>query len=465
MNIITGHGSMDLDCIGSMVLARYLYPGYRLVRSHLAHPVARNLMNMYEQSLDFLDAGDIKGQDVGHVVVVDARSADRISEVARAVDLSAIRVDVWDHHPSDGNDIPGAIVREGHYGANTTQLGLELMRSGIRVSSEDATMALAGIYADTGNFTHKTVREEDFTVASFLLSCGADLRLVKDFLAPLRERHQLIMFHEVLGALTSTKVRGHLVHSCFITLDDDSSGLGAVVEQAFEVERCELILGFFHFARKAKTLVIGRNTNRDIHLGELMSVFGGGGHAQAASATIKGQDGQAIMDKVMSYLQEALAPAPTAADIMSTHLCSIGPESAVIEASMAMEAAWHTGLPVVNPKMAVLGMITMRDVMRARKAGQMHVPVSTFMSKTLISANPEANIRELDDLMFEQDIGHLPIVQEGRIIGMVTRGDILDYKRDQNRRKREIITQLEPESPPSMYRVHNDPAMVMLPLE
>lgn len=465
MDIIVGHGSMDLDCIGSMVLARYLYPGYRLVRSHLAHPVARNLMNMYEQSLGFLDAGDLKGQDIGHVVVVDARTPDRISEIARAVDLSKVRVDIWDHHPSDGKDIPGASVREGRYGANTTQLGLELMRSGIRVSHEDATMALTGIYADTGNFTHRAVTEEDFAVASFLLSCGADLRLVKDFLAPLRERHQLALFHEVLKALESRKVRGHLVHSCRLSLDDDSSGLGAVVEQVFEVERCELILGFFHFGRKGKTLVIGRNANPDIHLGELMAAFGGGGHAQAASATVKGQDGHSIMDKVMDYLEDALAPAPSAGDIMSRQLCSVGPDERVLDASMAMESAWHTGLPVVNPEGAVLGMITMRDVMRARKAGQMHVPVSTFMSRTLVSASPAASVRELDDLMFERDIGHLPIVDGGRIVGMVTRGDILDYKRDQKRRKNAIMAELKPEPPPAQSRLRYDEALITLPLE
>ena len=54
MKIIVGHGNMDLDCVASMVLAKYLYPDHVPIRSHLVHPVARKLMNLYEDRLGFM---------------------------------------------------------------------------------------------------------------------------------------------------------------------------------------------------------------------------------------------------------------------------------------------------------------------------------------------------------------------------------------------------------------------------
>ncbi|HRY79450.1 MAG TPA: hypothetical protein P5313_03435, partial [Spirochaetia bacterium] len=81
MKIIVGHSNMDLDCIGSLVLAQYLFPDHVPLRSHLMQPAARNLMNLYADRLDFPGIKDIKGEKVERVVVVDARSEDRIAEV------------------------------------------------------------------------------------------------------------------------------------------------------------------------------------------------------------------------------------------------------------------------------------------------------------------------------------------------------------------------------------------------
>ena len=55
MKIIVGHSNMDLDCIGSIVLARYIFPDYQPVKSRLIHPVAKNLQNMYKKSPGFLE--------------------------------------------------------------------------------------------------------------------------------------------------------------------------------------------------------------------------------------------------------------------------------------------------------------------------------------------------------------------------------------------------------------------------
>lgn len=174
MNIIIGHGNMDLDCIGSIVLARYLFPDHVPVKSYLVHPVARNLMNMYEDRLGFATSADLKGQLIGHAVVVDTGQMGRIEEYLRGVqNPESIVYEVFDHHPAELRDIRATVMHERLFGANTTQLGLELIRQGVFVEPPDATIALTAIYADTGNFTHPNVAREDFEVAAFLLSQGA----------------------------------------------------------------------------------------------------------------------------------------------------------------------------------------------------------------------------------------------------------------------------------------------------
>lgn len=442
MKILVGHSNMDLDCIGSIVLARYLFPDHVPVRSHLIHPMARNLLNLYEDRLAFSTAADLKGAKIERVVVVDTRSADRVAEYFKNADVSEAEYEIFDHHPSDGRDIPGAIVRDGAFGANTTQLGLALMERDIRVAPEDATIALAGIYADTGNFTHSNVSREDFLVSAYLLQHGASLALVKDFLVPLKEKHQLVLFHDVLAKLESRSIRGHRVQTCYLELEEDALGIGAVVERVFEVENGEILFGFFYFKPKGKLLIIARNKNSEVSLNELLADFGGGGHRQAASATVKTAEGREFVERMIGYLETMLAPAATAREIMTETVVAVRPDMRLLDAAFALEEASHTGAPVCDAEGRLVGFLTLRDIMHGRKADAMHAPVSAYMARKLVSAGPEATVDEIDELLFENNIGHLPIVEGGRLVGIVTRADYLDYRRGDRKRRERLAAEV-----------------------
>jgi tRNA nucleotidyltransferase (CCA-adding enzyme) len=434
MKIIVGHSNMDLDCIGSIILARYLYPDHVAVRSSLVHPAARNLMNLYGERLRLAGPAELKGKKIERMVVVDARSLDRVAEYFRDKPLPA-EIEVYDHHPPAGDDIPGAAVHERPFGANTTLLGLELMARGAAIAPEDATIALAGLYADTGNFTHPNVCREDFDVAAYLLAQGASLKLVKDLIVPLKERQQFVMFHEVLNRLERRSIRGHVVNTCYLELEEDAQGLGAVIERVFEVENCDIIFGFFFFKPKSKMLIIARNSAEDVNLSEILADFGGGGHRQAASATVRAEAGPELVARLLEYLEAALEPAATARDIMTGDVFTLPPDASLLAGSMFLERVNHTGAPVVGPDGRLAGILTLRDIMTGRRAGQMHVPVRNFMTKKLVTAAPETTVREIDELFFENGIGHLPVVEDDALVGIVTRSDLLDFKRDSRRRK------------------------------
>ena len=276
MRIIVGHTNMDLDCLGSLALARVLFPGYRLVRSRLIHPVARTLYNLYADHLDMASTEELSGESVEAMVVVDTRSRGRIKEY-----LAMIRqmppVEVWDHHPEDSSDIEGAVIREGRVGANTTLLASEAMRRGCTLRPEDATIALTGIFADTGNFTHENVRSADFEAAAWLVAQGASLPLVKSFLRTLKEESQVTLFHELLNRLSYQTVHGHLVLTVYQEMERQVGGLAAVVEKVFDVESPDALFAVFAFTRDNETLIIARSQAPGVDVCRLLGAFGGGG--------------------------------------------------------------------------------------------------------------------------------------------------------------------------------------------
>ncbi|MFP4443041.1 MAG: DHH family phosphoesterase, partial [Spirochaetia bacterium] len=276
MKLILGHTNMDMDCLGSMVLAKKLFPDHVLVKSRLIHPVAANLYNLYENKLDFLASKELENEQIEELVVVDTRSYSRIKEYFDFIRDFNGPVKVFDHHISDSSDIPGAAVHQEDFGANTTLLTLEIMKNNISLTPDEATIALAGIYADTGNFLHENVKPEDFQAAAFLRESGAVMSLINFFLKTMREEYQITLFHHILNRLIIKKIHGHTIIMSHIRLDRQEKGLAEIVEKVFEVESCDALFVLFSLAKEKKELLIARSRKETVNLHSLLSPLGGG---------------------------------------------------------------------------------------------------------------------------------------------------------------------------------------------
>ena len=427
--VIVGHTNMDLDCFGSIALARHLFPGYLTIQSRHVHPVARNLVTMYRDHLGLIPSKELRGQSVEHLVVLDTRSGDRVKEYLDLIDGDPGRIDVFDHHPSDSRDIPNATFHDSVLGSNTTFLGTLLMEKGVKITPDDATIALTGIFADTGNFTHANVTAEDFEVAAYLLASGASIRLVKTFLSPLREKVQITRFHEVLSDLVHRDIRGHSVLLSYTEMEGPSQGLSAVVEKIFEVENPDAYFAVFAFKHNQSVVIISRNQKDNIELDRIMAAFGGGGHQKAASATMKKVEGEEVFEKLLDFLESSLRPAITAGDLMTRDVTVIAQDTSLLDAAIFLEEINHTGCPVVDGAGELVGFITLRDIMKGRKAGQMHAPVKGYMTRKVISTGPGTTFREMEEILLTNNIGHLPILEDGKLVGIITRTDYLAFRR------------------------------------
>ena len=427
MNIIIGHTNMDLDSIGSLVLARYMYRDHVPVRSHLIQPVARHLYNLYEHHLKFASARDLQEAQVEQIVVVDTRTRSRIREYLEYLpDFSGALV-VYDHHPGNSSDLENAVIHDGDCGANTSLLGLELIKRDIRVSPEDATLALIGIYADTGRFTYTSVRSVDFEVAAYLLDRGASLEVLERFLRSMRDERQLNQFHRMLNSLVHRDIKGHAVLFCYLQLEKQVQGLAAVAEKVFEVENADALFAIFGFEKQNRSLIVARSRKQNIDMNRLLEPFGGGGHPQAASAVLRDQCGEYVLGTLEAYLDEVLAPAVTADGIMCREVQVIDKDWRLVEASMFLERVNHTSAPVVDREGRPVGYMTLRDIMKGRKANQMHAPVRAYMARKLIACRRDTTVREIERLMFKHNIGHVPVTGSDGLEGIVSRTDLLRF--------------------------------------
>jgi tRNA nucleotidyltransferase (CCA-adding enzyme) len=425
MDIAFGHTNMDFDCFGSLILIKRLFPGYRLVRSTRIHPAAQIMYDFYKDYFEFLSTKDLAGETIDNVIIVDTCTVARVSEYFSNIQNSSPAIRIFDHHHTEECDISGAQVEKARFGANVSLLGKMAMKKGIKLESEEATIALAAIYADTGRFIYESVTRDDYEVAAWLLDMGASLRLVKSFLETVREDKQIAVLNQLRPEAHS--IQGNVILLSYHELEDNVSGLAAVVEKIMDVQSPDAYFAVFFIPRDETVLLIARSQKKIIDLQALLSVYGGGGHQLAASAKITGVNGQKFFEEFRQFLNSALEPAVVVNEIMTKNVFTIHETTSLMEASMFLERVDLTACPVVDKEGNVSGFVSLRDIMKGRKHGKMQAPVKAYMSAPVISAGSKVTLREIERIFYKNKIGHIPILEDGKLLGIVTRWDYLQF--------------------------------------
>jgi CBS domain-containing protein len=105
---------------------------------------------------------------------------------------------------------------------------------------------------------------------------------------------------------------------------------------------------------------------------------------------------------------------------------TIGPEASVLQAALVMNEH-KIGALVVLDKGQIAGMFTERDVLQ-RIVGVKRDPertsVAEVMTVEVVCCSPETNLEELRGAMRTRRIRHLPVVEEGRLMGLISIGDL-----------------------------------------
>ncbi|MDD1680917.1 MAG: CBS domain-containing protein [Methanoregula sp.] len=114
----------------------------------------------------------------------------------------------------------------------------------------------------------------------------------------------------------------------------------------------------------------------------------------------------------------------TVGEMMSSPVTTVPPNMPVRQVIDMMYASKHLGFPVVDRDQLV-GMITLIDVNRTSPIDREAMQVRDVMTRDPITLPPAALVIEALRIMSAHDIERIPVVQDDRIVGIVTRMDIL----------------------------------------
>lgn len=103
----------------------------------------------------------------------------------------------------------------------------------------------------------------------------------------------------------------------------------------------------------------------------------------------------------------------------------------------------HIGaLIVTDPSGAMLGIVSERDVVRAiAKSGPdtLDNPVSHYMTTDVVTAREQDSVTDIAQKMSTGRFRHMPVVSDGRVVGMVSTGDAIKYRLEQMERDQDAL--------------------------
>ena len=112
-------------------------------------------------------------------------------------------------------------------------------------------------------------------------------------------------------------------------------------------------------------------------------------------------------------------------DVMSTDLTVVSPNTTVADAATMMSTR-QVGSAIVLDGERLLGIFTERDVLRAVGSDfdAEHHAVTEFMTKDPKTIGPQVDAHEALESMFAFGFRHLPVVESGKVVGIVSMRDV-----------------------------------------
>ncbi len=425
MDVITTHVNADFDCLGAMVAASKLYPGALMVFSGSQEKSMRDFfLKSTSYVLNFTRLKDLDISRVTRLIVVDCQHSSRIGRFAEILKKPGVKVYVYDHHPESSGDIKpgGGVIRE--CGSSTAILTLMLADRGIEVNPIEATLMMLGVYEDTGSLIFPSTTVDDYRAAAWLLERGANLNTVSDFITQELTAEQVSLLNDLLKSLKSTDLNGVQVSIAHASVDHYIGDIAVLAHMMRDMENLQAL--FIAVGMGSRVYIVARSRIPEVNVGEIMHDFGGGGHATAASATIKELTLLQVLAKLEQTLRDRVNPRRVAGDIMSVPVKTLPVTTTIADAGELLTRYNVNAMPVVDEG-RMTGIISRNIVEKALYHGLGHLPVSEYMHTEFLRAAPDTPIAEVQEYILGHDHRLMPVFDHATLIGIITRTNLLRY--------------------------------------
>lgn len=445
MDIITSHINADFDSLASMVAAKKIYPDADIVFPGSQEKKLRDFIEAFHP-VEIKRIKDIDLSKVTRLILVDTKNPGRIGPFAELLSNKKIKIHIYDHHPFNRDDIRGELEKIESVGATATIFTEILKNRKVHLTPMVATILALGIYEETGYLLFPSTTERDLIAVSYLLRRGANLNIVSRFLKMEMSMEELDILNELIRSSREAVIGGIRIKIAKAFREDYFGDAAYIAHRMMDIEDIDAVIVLL--GMEGKILIVARSRVPELDVSVVMKEFGGGGHPTAASATIKEASLEVLEDKIIEVIRDKVKPFKVASDIMTKPVICIQWDSSIKDAEAMMTRYGINVLPILKDEKYV-GLISREIVEKALFHGFGKGKSIEFATTDAITVSPDTPIRKVETLMIEQNQRFMPVVDNGRIIGAITRTDLLRTLYEEFLRRRKIEETAIKEKPSS----------------
>lgn len=443
MDVITSHTNADFDSLASMVAAKRLYPDAEIVFPGSQEKKLRDFLEAFHP-IEIKRIRDIDLSKVTRLIIVDTKIPGRIGPLAELLSRNNIKIHIYDHHPFSKGDIRGEVEKIETVGATATIFTELLKNRRLHPTPIEATILALGIYEETGCLLFPSTTEKDLTAVSYLLKKGANLNIVSSFIKMELSMEEFDILNELVRSSREIVSQGLRIKIAKASREQYYGDAAHLAHRMMDMEDIDAVIVLLRM--EGKILIVGRSKVPELDVSKVMAEFGGGGHPAAASATVKEASLEVVEERVLDLLKVNVKPGKVASDIMTRPVISVRWDVSVKEAEAMMTRYGVNVLPVLRDG-RYAALISREVVEKALFHGFAKSRASDFATTDATTVGPNTPIREIETLMIEQNQRFMPVVENGRIVGAITRTDLLRTLYEEFLRRRRIEETVTKEKP------------------
>lgn len=451
MDLITTHINADFDCLGAMVAAKMLYPQAVLAFAGSQEPTLRSFLRSYPHQLEFVRFKEIDLSQVKRLILVDVNTSARIGPFAPLMKRPDIEFHLFDHHPpAFGERAPDLQVVE-MVGSTVTLMTQQLQRRGLVPDQRQATLMMLGLYEDTGNLLFSSTSGADYAAAAMLLSHGADLNLVADTLNRELSVYQVDLLHQLLSSRQLITVNGVEITLAQASIDRYVGDVAVLAHKIRDMENLDVLIVAVRL--EDRVFLVARSRLPEVHVGNILSELGGGGHATAASATVREMTLVQVMEALPKLLEREVTPDWQARHLMSAPVRSVNADDVLVVVREQL-TRYNVNALVVLDQDRLVGFVTRQIVERAVHHGLADVAVREYMTTEFGCVEMHTPLAQVQQIIVEQRQRFVPVVNQHQVVGVITRADLLRHLVSGGKKIRKLPTQAHIGDGVAIHRRH-----------
>ncbi len=418
--VILGEGA-DLDALSSAYGITLLYEDTYILLPNSLTTSVRFVLKRYKHKFKakLIKLEEIKNLE--KIFLVDTNDISVLEKKYSHLLDKKIKVEIYDHHPKSKNLNKNCILHIDSVGAATTLVIEEIQKKEIEIDQKDATILAFGLYEDTGSFTYNMTTERDFYAGAFLIKNGADLNIVRYLIEEKIDEDKIKIIEQLVENVHFLFVKNKkiiITSAAYERYVPDISAFFHIIKPFEEVDAVFAVVNL-----RGKITIIARSKTKKIHVGKILSIFGGGGHYAAASANTKGFTTNEIIKILEEVLLKEAYSELKIEKIMSKDILIKKKDEKIKNVKEEIEN--YPLVIVVDENQIFEGIVLQKVVKDALKHGLKDTPLENFLIDDIVVLTPETSVIEAEEQIIKYSQEYFPVVSKGYPVGIVSRIQIV----------------------------------------